>query len=213
MKRIPTASDSPVDSRPWPTPVARVTADDLQTRRSVLIRLAGTALATACASSAKPDKSACHTAPPVPGGAAGYCLVDPLLVRARSARLLAVGEAVLAKVDDNTAVIVIRDSAGFHALSAICTHACCVVSLCKDALCATTAVAPDECATTDPVKMAASGLAILCICHGSNFNLADGAVLSGPAKKPLPAYAVQFEGDDVLVDASKEVAATLRVLG
>lgn len=181
------------------------------TRRSVLLSLAGTALASACTSGGKPEKSACRTVPTANGGAAGYCLVDPLLVRTKSARLLAVGEAVLAKVDDNTAVIVARDATGFHALSAICTHACCVVSLCRDPLCATTAITPDDCGETAATAVPAPGIALLCICHGSNFNLADGAVLSGPAKKPLPAYAIAFDGDDVLVDTSTLVSAALRV--
>jgi Rieske Fe-S protein len=57
-----------------------------------------------------------------------------------------------------------RDDA-IHGFSAICTHQGC------------------------PVASVAAG-AILCPCHGSRFDATSGAVLSGPATRPLPAVPV-----------------------
>jgi cytochrome b6-f complex iron-sulfur subunit len=39
---------------------------------------------------------------------------------------------------------------------------------------------------------------MVCPCHGSQFN-SDGTVAKGPATEPLPTYAVQVEGDNVVV--------------
>lgn len=58
----------------------------------------------------------------------------------------------------------------FKAFSALCTHQGCVVS------------------SSDSGK-------IPCTCHGSDFSLADGSVLKGPATKPLPAVEITVDGD------------------
>lgn len=123
------------------------------------------------------------------------------------------GQAVLANVDDSTAVIVGRDAAGFYALSGICTHACCVVSLCSDATCAGLTSTPGSCAQTPLSSGDAQGESIVCPCHGSTFRLADGAALSGPATTALPSLALSFDGEDVLVDTATRVAAGTRVRG
>jgi Rieske Fe-S protein len=124
-----------------------------------------------------------------------YCLVEAFVVRVVGVASLSVGESILANVDDNTAVIVGRDDAGLFARSAICTHACCVVSLCTDETCTDLFPTPDACGTSGP-----AGTHALCTCHGSRFQLSDGAVLNGPATRPLPAYALTLDGDDALVD-------------
>lgn len=42
--------------------------------------------------------------------------------------------------------------------------------------------------------------AIECWKHGSPFDLTTGRPLSLPATKPVPVYAIEINGDDVLVD-------------
>ncbi|GAC1323131.1 MAG: hypothetical protein NVSMB13_02580 [Mycobacteriales bacterium] len=71
-------------------------------------------------------------------------------------------------------VVVTRDAGGaLHAFSATCTHQGCTVT-------------------------GVSGGAIVCPCHGSRFDASTGAVLEGPATRPLPAVAVTVRGNDVL---------------
>ncbi len=38
-----------------------------------------------------------------------------------------------------------------------------------------------------------------CPCHGSRFNVTDGAVVKGPATQPLPAKTVTVTGDVLTV--------------
>lgn len=40
---------------------------------------------------------------------------------------------------------------------------------------------------------------IICPCHGSEFDLKTGEVLSLPADEPVASYAVKVEGEDVYV--------------
>ena len=139
-----------------------------------------------------------------------YCLLEAVAVRVTGAAGLAVGEALLTNVDDNTAVIVARDAGGFHALSGICTHACCIVSLCGDTSCADLTITPGSCEPTRVVRGDHSLASILCPCHGSTFRLADGVALTGPAVTALPTYALVFDGDDVVVDTGAIVDARAR---
>lgn len=62
----------------------------------------------------------------------------------------------------------------FHAFSAVCPHQGCLVSLVRDA-------------------------AIVCACHSSMFNPADGSRISGPARSGLPAVRVTQDGDNLRV--------------
>jgi Rieske Fe-S protein len=72
-------------------------------------------------------------------------------------------------------VVVVQPSAGvFRAFSAICPHAGC---------------------TVDSID----GSTITCPCHGSQFNLADGAVVRGPAQSGLTALTATVKGADVVV--------------
>jgi nitrite reductase/ring-hydroxylating ferredoxin subunit len=185
-------------------------------RRRVLLMLAGGAVSAGCGSTGTSGAAGgggsgpCAT--PADGGTAPpYCLVEPREVRASGAKTLAVGDAILTNLDDNTAVIVARDAGGWHALSAICTHACCLVSLCRDAACAAATSNPGECGTSPRVSGDESTLSAVCPCHGSTFRLSDGTALTGPAKKPLPSFALRFEGDDAIVDTSTLAAPTDRI--
>ncbi len=45
-----------------------------------------------------------------------------------------------------------------------------------------------------------NGEVITCPCHGSRFNVRNGTIVGGPAKKPEPAYEVKMEGDQILIN-------------
>lgn len=84
-----------------------------------------------------------------------------------------VGEAIAATGADGSKIIISRPTestvAGF---SAICTHQGCTV--------------------------APAGKNLDCPCHGSVFNATTGAVLSGPASRPLPAVKVSISGANIV---------------
>ncbi len=83
-----------------------------------------------------------------------------------------VGGAVAANLD-GAPVLLTQPTAGtFVGLSAICTHQGCTV-------------APD-------------GDHLTCPCHGSTFDLA-GAVTQGPASEPLISFALNLDGEDLVV--------------
>jgi len=188
--------------------------DAVSRRRALLVLAAGTSGIAGCSGGgggAGGGGGPCAAEPASPGAGAAYCLVEPRVVRAAGGRRLGIGEAVLTNVDDSTAIIVARDAAGFHALSAVCTHACCLVSLCRDPECASPTTNPGDCGTSGVATPDPLGLAILCPCHGSGFHIADGTPLKGPATRPLPSFSLSFDGDDVLVDTSRPVDASVRI--
>lgn len=84
-----------------------------------------------------------------------------------------VGEAIAATAADGSQIIISRPTettvAGF---SAICTHQGCTV--------------------------APAGKQLNCPCHGSVFNATTGAVLGGPASRPLPAVKVAISGANIV---------------
>ena len=45
------------------------------------------------------------------------------------------------------------------------------------------------------------GTTVTCPCHGSQFNLTTGAVVRGPAKRPVRSRLVQVEGEALLAEA------------
>ena len=45
------------------------------------------------------------------------------------------------------------------------------------------------------------GTTVTCACHGSQFDVATGTVLRGPAQRPVRSRAVQIEGGDLLIEA------------
>ena len=70
-------------------------------------------------------------------------------------------------------VVITQPSEGdFRAFSAVCTHQGCPVSSSSDGV-------------------------IPCNCHGSTFALEDGAVLDGPATRPLEAVEITVDGDAI----------------
>jgi nitrite reductase/ring-hydroxylating ferredoxin subunit len=66
-------------------------------------------------------------------------------------------------------VVLVRASGAWHALADECTHTGCPLS--------------EDGELVDGV--------LVCNCHGSEFELASGAVLEGPADGPLETYAVR----------------------
>jgi Rieske Fe-S protein len=74
---------------------------------------------------------------------------------------------------DKKIVITQPQSGAFHAFSAVCTHAGCTVG-------------------------SVSGGTINCPCHGSRFNITDGAVVNGPAASPLPPVSIKVQGTAII---------------
>ncbi len=86
---------------------------------------------------------------------------------------VAPGSAVEFEESGNPAVLVHLDSGDFVAYSAVCTHQGCTVAYRNGQL--------------------------ACPCHGSIFDPANGAaVVSGPARSPLPEVPVEVSGGEVL---------------
>lgn len=46
-----------------------------------------------------------------------------------------------------------------------------------------------------------TGTTVTCGCHGSQFDVTSGAVVRGPASRPVRSWPVQVAGDDLLIDA------------
>ncbi|HTK95783.1 MAG TPA: ubiquinol-cytochrome c reductase iron-sulfur subunit [Terriglobales bacterium] len=85
--------------------------------------------------------------------------------------------------DPKNSIYVMRDAAGFYAVSAVCTHLGCV-----------TAWKPE-------LDM------IACPCHGSKFHK-DGTKIEGPAPKPLPWLRMWIsEEGNLMVDRGTTVQA------
>jgi len=102
--------------------------------------------------------------------------VNPVPVRIGSSKDLRAGQM---RVFDVAGTKVNVASAGNHlyAFDDTCTHMGC--SLAKGHL---------------------AGTVVTCACHGSQFDVTSGAVLRGPAERPVRSRAVHVEGDDLLVD-------------
>ena len=87
-----------------------------------------------------------------------------------------------------TNVAVARDVNGVYAMSAVCTHAGCLLD--------------------DGADTIAAGLG--CPCHGSTFD-GNGTVTNGPASSPLQHYAVTIAADgSITADGSQPVSASTR---
>jgi Rieske Fe-S protein len=83
------------------------------------------------------------------------------------------GSAVGFEDSGSPAVLVRLDSGEFVAYSAVCTHQACEVAY-RDGQ-------------------------LACPCHGSIFDPANGAaVVSGPARRPLPEVPVEVRGGEVV---------------
>jgi Rieske Fe-S protein len=74
-----------------------------------------------------------------------------------------------------TAVVTQPTAGEFKVFSAVCTHMGCIVNQ-------------------------IAGGRIDCPCHGSEYSITDGAVLAGPAPKPLPAKPFKVTGDSIFLE-------------
>jgi Rieske Fe-S protein len=80
------------------------------------------------------------------------------------------------KIFDTQVVVVTQPTAGeYKAFSAVCTHMGCIVN---------------------QISMGR----IDCPCHGSEYSISDGAVLAGPAPRPLPAKQIKITGDSIFLE-------------
>ncbi len=76
-------------------------------------------------------------------------------------------------VVESAKVVVVRDTGGVHAFSAVCTHQGCLVS-------------------------SVSGGSISCPCHGSVFDATTGKPTHGPATQPLAPVQVTVKAGEVV---------------
>ena len=85
------------------------------------------------------------------------------------------GELMLVEVEDERIVLANVDGQ-YDARADACTHAACPRS-----------------------SGELEGEVLECPCHGSQFDVRTGEVVSPPADEPQTRYAVRVEGDDILV--------------
>ena len=100
-----------------------------------------------------------------------------MLVRIGNANQVAEGEMRVFDLE-GTEVNVTNTSGHLYAFDDTCTHMGC--SLANGTL---------------------DGTTVTCACHGSQFDIASGAVLRGPAQRPVRSRMVQVEGEALLAES------------
>lgn len=85
------------------------------------------------------------------------------------------GDMISAEVEDGKVIIALLEGE-FYAFDEECTHAGCGLS-----------------------DGDLDGNVIQCPCHGAEFDIRTGEVVSPPAVEPLQIYQVRIEGDDILI--------------
>jgi Rieske Fe-S protein len=164
--------------------------DSLATRRGVLagVGLVGLAGAITACSSGGSSSSAAVVDPATSSAAGGASTATSAAASAPASASAGGGTAAGAlsatsdipvgggKIFGTQLVVVTQPSAGqFKAFSAVCTHMGCTVN------------------------QIANGR-IDCPCHGSEYSITDGAVLAGPAPRPLPAKQIKVTGDSIFLE-------------
>ena len=137
-------------------------------RRAAVLGAATIATTTACAAYGQRSGDTPPAAAP-PAATAPGGAAAPAAPLAATTDIPVGGGIVLPEQE----LVVTQPTTGqFKGFSAICTHQGCTVN-----------------AVTDG--------AITCPCHGSSFAVADGSVVTGPARKPLPEKAIKVDGTSV----------------
>ncbi len=164
--------------------------DSLATRRGMLagVGLVGLAGAiTACSSGGSSMSAA--VADPATSSGMGASSATSAAASAPASASSAMGGSAAGALTATSAIpvgggkifaaqttVVTQPSAGeFKVFSAVCTHMGCIVSQIADGR-------------------------IDCPCHGSEYSITDGAVLAGPAPKPLPAKPFKVTGDSIFLE-------------
>ena len=99
------------------------------------------------------------------------------MVRVSGGGKLAEGEMRVLDID-GTKVSVAAAGGGLYAFDDACTHMGC--SLGEGKL---------------------EGTTVTCPCHGSQFDVTSGAVIRGPAQRPVRSRSVQVEGEDLQIES------------
>jgi Rieske Fe-S protein len=164
--------------------------DSLATRRGMLagVGLVGLAGAITACSSGGSSMSAAVADPATSSGMGAPAATSAAASATPSASSAAGGMAAGAltatsaipvgggKIFTAQTTVVTQPSAGeFKVFSAVCTHMGCIVNQIADGR-------------------------IDCPCHGSEYSITDGAVLAGPAPKPLPAKPFKVTGDSIFLE-------------
>jgi nitrite reductase/ring-hydroxylating ferredoxin subunit len=153
--------------------------DSLATRRGMLagVGLVGLAgVVTACGGG---GSNSAPAASPAGQGASSAPAASSAAGSAQAGSALAATSAIpvgSGTIFPGPKVVVTQPTAGeFKAFSAICTHMGCIVS------------------------KIANGT-IDCPCHGSQYSIATGAVVGGPAPMPLPAENIKVSGGSIFLE-------------
>ena len=160
--------------------------DSLATRRGVLAGVglvglasaitacgAGTSSSTTAAGSAAGSTGGAGTAAPASSAAAGGASSSSATNALAATSKIPVGSGM---IFPEPQVVVTQPTAGeFKAFSAVCTHMGCIVNQ-------------------------ISNQTIDCPCHGSQYSITTGAVVAGPAPRPLPAKQIKVSGSSVFLE-------------
>ena len=165
----------------------RATRASRSTRRGVLagVGLVGLAGAVSACGSGGSSSSSTGTnvgAPPATGAASAPSSASGAgggsTAGAQGSALATTSEIPVGsgKIFTSEKVVVTQPNSGdFKAFSAVCTHMGCIVSTISNG-------------TID------------CPCHGSQYSIATGDVVAGPAPRPLPAKQIRVSGGSIFLD-------------
>jgi Rieske Fe-S protein len=153
----------------------------MSTRRALLLGVGALAVA-GCSTKAVPlDATEAGSAPAgqaPPPSAAAVATAAPEAMHSATGTALAPASAIPVgggEIFTAEKVVVTQPVAGeYHAFSAVCTHVGCLVN------------------------QIANGT-IDCPCHGSQFRITDGAVVTGPAALPLPPRKITIKDGKVVL--------------